>query len=184
MAEGSTREYAVTVIGRDQPGIAAAIAELLAGAEANIEDSRMTILGGHFAVMMLVSLPATVDEQELREGLAAVRERLSLEAAVLGAVADYSGTTRPESTHVLTVYGADHPGIVAAVCGELARHGVNIDDLATRVAEAGDVTIYTMICELTLPPQLTPDDLADSLKTVGEQQGVETVLRELGEEAL
>jgi glycine cleavage system transcriptional repressor len=184
MADGATREFAVTVIGRDQPGIAAAIAELLAGAEANIEDSRMTILGGHFAVMMLVSLPANVEEDELRAELAAVRERLNLEAAVLGEVADYSGVARPESTHVLTVYGADHPGIVAAVCGELARHGVNIDDLATRMAEAGDVTLYTMICELTLPPQLAPDELATALKTVGERQGVETVLRELGEEAL
>lgn len=184
MNEGATREYAVTVIGRDQPGIAAAIAELLAHANANIEDSRMTILGGHFAVMMLVSLPAEADEQQLRDGLEEIRTRLGLEAAVLGAVADYSGTTRPESTHVLTVYGADHPGIVASVCGELARHKVNIDDLATRVAEGGDVTLYTMICELTLPDALAPDDLTAALRQVGEQQGVETVLRELGEEAL
>jgi glycine cleavage system transcriptional repressor len=184
MNEGATREYAVTVIGRDQPGIAAAIAELLAGAKANIEDSRMTILGGHFAVMMLVSLPDEVDEQGLRDGLEQVRERLGLEAAVLGAVTDYSGVTRPESTHVLTVYGADHPGIVASVCGELARHQVNIDDLATRVAEGGEVTLYTMICELTLPDALAPDDLVAALRQVGEQQGVETVLRELGEEAL
>lgn len=184
MIDGQAREYAVTVIGRDQPGIAAAIAELLAGAQANIEDSRMTILGGHFAVMMLVSLPPGADEQELRGGLDEVRERLGLEAAVLGAVADYSGAARPESTHVLTVYGADHPGIVASVCGELAKHAVNIDDLATRVAEGGDVTLYTMICELTLPPTVSPGDLASALAEVGQQQGVETVLRELGEEAL
>lgn len=184
MGAGDTREYAVTVIGRDQPGIAAAIADLLAEAKANIDDSRMTILGGHFAVMMLVSVPAGVDEQTLRDGLAEIRERLQLEAAVLGAVADYSGTTRPESTHVLTVYGVDHPGIVAAVCGELARQGVNIDDLATRVAEAGEVNLYTIVCELTLPDALTPGELEQGLKSIGQQQGVETVLRELGEEAL
>lgn len=184
MGTKNTREFAVTVIGRDQPGIAAAIAELLAEAKANIDDSRMTILGGHFAVTMLVSTPEGFDEQALREGLAEVRDRLGLEAAVLGEVADYSGTARPESTHVLTVYGVDHPGIVAAVCGELARQNVNIDDLATRVAEAGDVNLYTIVCELTLPEQLTPEQLEQGLKKVGEQQGVETVLRELGEEAL
>ncbi len=184
MNEQNTRDFAVTVIGRDQPGIAAAIAELLAEANANIDDSRMTILGGHFAVMMLVSAPADLDEQALRDGLSAIRDRLGLEAAVLGEVADYSTAARPESTHVLTVYGADHPGIVAAICGELARQQVNIDDLATRVAGGGDVALYTIICELTLPPALPPDDLSAALKRVGEAQGVETVLRELGEEAL
>ena len=184
MNDDNTRDFAVTVIGRDQPGIAAAIAELLAEAKANIDDSRMTILGGHFAVMMLVSAPANLDEQSLRDGLTAIRDRLGLEAAVLGEVADYSAATRPESTHVLTVYGADHPGIVAAVCGELARQQVNIDDLATRVAGGGEVTLYTIICELTLPEGLSADDLTTSLKRVGEEQGVETVLRELGEEAL
>lgn len=178
------RDFAVTVIGRDQPGIAAAIAEVLATADANIEDSRMTILGGHFAVMMIVALPDDADDQALREGLEAVRERLSLEAAVLGAVGDYSSASRPQSTHVLTIYGVDHPGIVSAVCGALAAQNVNIDDLATRVASGGDVSIYTMICELTLPDGLTPGALEAGLGKVGSEQGVEVVLRELEAEVI
>lgn len=178
------RDFAVTVVGPDKPGIAAAITGVLAQANASIDDSRMTILGGHFAVMMLISVPDELDESVLRAQLEAVRDDLGLEAALLGAVADYSSSARPQSTHVLTVYGVDHPGIVSAVCSALATSGVNIDDLATRVASAGEVSLYTIICELTVPAGLAIAQLEAVLSDVGSQQGVEVVLRELDEEVL
>jgi glycine cleavage system transcriptional repressor len=177
-------EYAVAVVGRDRPGIAAALAEALLKANANIEDSRMTILGGQFAVMMLVSLPESADEGALRADLDSVRERLGLETAVLREIADRSADARPQPTHVLTVYGADHPGIVHAVCEALAARSVNIDDLATRVVGAEDAPVYTMICELTLPDGLDSGELADELAAVGAGQGLEVVLRELEQDYL
>lgn len=184
MSNAERNEYAVAVVGADRPGIAAALAESLHRAGANIEDSRMSILGGRFAVMMLVSLPAGADIEALRADLAVVRERLSLDAAVIDPVEDAAGSTRPESTHVLTVYGADHPGIVHAICAALAARKVNIDDLATRLVGSADAPVYSLICELTLPLGLAPDDLDSELATVGEQQGVEVVLRELDQDIL
>ncbi|MBK5230095.1 MAG: hypothetical protein JJE27_02875 [Thermoleophilia bacterium] len=118
-AKPERTEYAVAVVGADRPGIAAALAEALQRAGANIEDSRMSNLGGRFAVMMLVSLPAGADIEALQADLADVRESLSLDAAVIDPVEDIAGAARPKSTHVLTVYGADHPGIVHAVCSAL-----------------------------------------------------------------
>ena len=50
-------EFAVTAIGRDRPGIVAAISGALLELEGNIEDSQMSILRGHFAVMLIVKLP-------------------------------------------------------------------------------------------------------------------------------
>ena len=180
---GAGNEYAVAVVGADRPGIAAALAEALHRAGANIEDSRMSILGGRFAVMMLVSLPPEADIEALRADLGGVRERLGLDAAVIDRV-EGAASARPEPTHVLTVYGADHPGIVHAVCAALAERQVNIDDLATRLVGAADAPVYTMICELTLPPELSPDELGAALAAVGEQQGVEVVLRELDQDIL
>lgn len=185
-AEGTVEvaaEYAVAVVGADRPGIAAALAEALHRAGANIEDSRMTILGGRFAVMMLISLPGDSNLEALRADLDAVREKMGLDAAVIGRV-EGAGGARPEPTHLLTVYGADHPGIVHAVCAALAARQVNIDDLATRLVGAEDAPVYTMICELTLPAALAPDDLNADLDRVGAQQGVEVVLRELERDIL
>jgi glycine cleavage system transcriptional repressor len=177
-------DYAVAVVGRDQPGIAAALAQALLAARANIEDSRMTILGGQFAVMMLVSLPEDADVNSLQTDLEAVRDRLGLETAVLREIDDSAAATRPEPTHVLTVYGADHPGIVAAVCETLAARNVNIDDLATRVVGAEENPVYTLICELTLPQTLDSHTLTTDLDGVAESQGVEVVLRELDQDIL
>lgn len=182
-ASADKREYAVAVVGADRPGIAAALAESLHRAGANIEDSRMSILGGRFAVMMLVMLPRDADLESLRADLDGVRERLGLDAAVIDPVEGATGA-RPEPTHVLTVYGADHPGIVHAVCAALADQAVNIDDLATRLVGSPESPVYTMICELTLPGGLSPDDLNQVLARVGEQQGVEVVLRELDQDIL
>lgn len=177
-------DYAVAVVGRDQPGIAAALAGALLAANANIEDSRMSILGGQFAVMMLVSLPDEADVAALQTDLDGVRESLGLETAVLREIEDASNATRPESTHLLTVYGADHSGIVAAVCETLADNKVNIDDLATRVVGTEEAPVYTLICELTLPKDLDLAELSDDLDAVAVSQGVEVVLRELDQDIL
>jgi glycine cleavage system transcriptional repressor len=176
-------DYSVAVVGRDRPGIAAALAQALLSAQANIEDSRMSILGGQFAVMMLVSLPDDADVAALRSDLEQVRDDLGLDTAVLSEV-DRAGGTRPDPTHVLTVYGADHPGIVASVCDALAARSVNIDDLATRVVGSDEQPVYTMICELTLPDGLEPGTLSAALGEVAESQGVEVVLRELDRDIL
>ena len=66
-------EFAVTAIGRDRPGIVAAISGALLELEGNIEDSQMSILRGHFAVMLIVKLPEAVDAGDLEARLERVR---------------------------------------------------------------------------------------------------------------
>lgn len=174
-------KFAVAVVGRDRPGIAAAVARALFESRANIEDSRMSILGGYFAMMLVVSLE---DGDDLNERLDAVRGELGLEHAHAAPIEDTSDEARPAPTHVLTVYGADHPGIVAAVSDVLATRGVNIDDLVTRVVGAEHEPVYTLICELTLPASLEPTALGADLDGVAIEQGVEVSLRELDQDIL
>lgn len=176
-------KYAVTVVGRDRPGIAAAVADALLRADANIEDSRMSILGGHFAMMLVVSLEDG-NAAALNERLAGAREEMGLDHALAESIGDAGEGARPAPTHVLTVYGADHPGIVAAVCDALATRKVNIDDLATRVVGSEQQPVYTLICELTLPGELEPAALSAELDGVALDQGVEVSLRELDQDIL
>lgn len=177
-------KYAVAVVGRDRPGIAAAVARRLFEAKANIEDSRMSILGGHFAMMLVIELPADGDADALNAALEATRQEMSLESALARPIADAGDDARPAPTHVLTVYGADHPGIVAAICDALAAREVNIDDLATRVVGSESEPVYTLICELTLPGSLEPSALQADLDGVAVSEGVEVSLRELDQDIL
>ena len=82
-----------------------------------------------------------------------------------------------EPTHVLTVYGADHPGIVAAVANALAEKSVNITDLQTRLAGG----VYVMFMEIVLPEGA---DVASAVQAVGHEQGVDVALNEIERDAL
>jgi glycine cleavage system transcriptional repressor len=175
-------EFAVTAIGRDRPGIVAAVSTALLELEGNIEDSQMSILRGHFAVMLIVRTPERVGADMLARRLGDVRDRLGLEAIMVEEVSELRAEA-PGATHVLTVYGADHPGIVAAIAGTLAGAGVNITDLETRVAGAADKPLYVMVLELALG-EADPDQLGAKLRDVGAEQEVEVSLRELGSESL
>jgi glycine cleavage system transcriptional repressor len=174
--------FAVTAIGRDRPGIVAAISGVFADLGANIEDARMAILRGNFAVMLIAALPEDADPAELERRLAEVKERLGLEAVAVNVVQEAERPPRP--THTLTVYGADHPGIVHAVSAALAEREVNITDLEARLTVSGKRPVYAMMMELELPAEADPEELRTRLAEVGSDTGVDVSLREIGDAAL
>ncbi|MFA9431486.1 glycine cleavage system protein R [Egicoccus sp. AB-alg2] len=161
-------ELAVTAVGADRPGIVAAVADVLHERGGNVEDSAMTILGGHFAIVLIVR---TDDQpQELREALESATSGLGLVVSVSRA----EGTRRPaEPTHLLSVYGADRPGIVAGVTRTLAELGANITDLETQVI-GQDEPVYAMVIELVADEE---SQLDDRLRTVCAGLGVDYTLR-------
>ena len=173
--------FAVSVVGRDRPGIVAAIAEALVADRVNIEDSQMSILRGHFAMVLVIAAPPDIDAELLGADLRAVGERLDLEAIALTEVADATAPRQPEPTHVVSVYGADHPGIVHAVASRLAGAEVNITGLTTRlVGEQSGEPLYVMLLEVAAGDT----DPAELLAPVAAEQGVEVSVRELETAAL
>ncbi len=176
--------FGLSAIGRDRPGIVAGISRVLADHGVNIEDSQMTILSGHFTMTLIVAPPADSDVEALRAALETAGRELGLEAVWLGEVEEGAPRTG-EPTHMLSVYGADHPGIVSAVSAALAEHEVNVTDLETRlVGEGGDQPLYVMLIEVALPPTLEPAALEDALGAVGREQGVDVTLRPLEQDVL
>jgi len=167
------RQIWLTAIGRDRPGIVARIAQVLLDHRLNIEDSQMRILGGRFSMMLLLRGEAS-EEGLIRDLLAAGRE-LGLDYIYVHPI-EAADVTAAEPTHVLTVYGADHPGIVAAIATTLADNGVNITDLQTRLAEG----VYVMFLEVVLPAGVQIDD---ALGQVSREQGVDVSLREIERDA-
>jgi glycine cleavage system transcriptional repressor len=137
-------QLAVTAVGADRPGIIARVTGVLLELGGNLEDSSMTILGGHFAIMLLVrsSTGAEALESALREGTADLG--LVVSVRPVG-----PGSESAPATHVLSVYGSDRPGIVHEVTSVLADLDVNVTDLTTRVIE-GEKAVYAMMLELVL----------------------------------
>lgn len=161
---------AVTVLGQDKPGIIAETTRLLAGLGANLEDSSMTLLRGHFAMVLVASADVTPAEAEA--ALAPLAADGSLDVAVrsvpVGGQAQGSG-----APYLLSVHGGDRPGIVSAVTAEVAAVGGNITDLRTRLS--GD--LYVALAEVDLPASADPGALADRLADVAAGLGVQVSLR-------
>jgi glycine cleavage system transcriptional repressor len=156
---------AVSAVGLDRPGIIAGVAERLAAHGANVTDSRMAILRGHFSMTLIV-------EGAEREALARDLEALqTLETFSVTEVAEAAANPRSEPTAVVSVHGADHPGILAAVTRVLAEAEVNVCDLQTRLA--GE--LYVMIMDVAVPPGAA--DLDERLQTVAAEQDVKITLR-------
>src|SRR3712207_3864279 len=176
------RRLAVTAIGRDRPGIVAAVSRVLLAHRANVEDSQMTILRGHFTMMLVVSVPEEADVGMLRDDLDNVRAELDLEAVLLSPLAEVDPASEPVPTHVVTLYGPDHPGIVHAATSTLGGGDVNTTALTTKLgAEDGEgPPLYALMMEIAPPPGADAAELEAALRRVGEEQGVEVSLRALG----
>ena len=68
--------YAVSVVGKDQPGIVAAIAEGLFHLGCNIADSSCTMLAGEFAMILIVSHPKPFSKSRLSDELKPACDKL------------------------------------------------------------------------------------------------------------
>ena len=174
---------AVTAVGADRPGIAAAVTKILYEQGGNIEDSRMAILGGHFAMMLIVSLPDTADPAAVEQALQLPAKALDLIVAVRP-VEDATIEAAPGSQEfVVSVYGADKPGIVYRVSEALSRHKVNITDLSTRVVE-GDPDVYVVLMEVVAPPTTDTAAVDADLKMIGDDLSVDVSFHPLETETL
>ena len=157
--------HAITVLGHDRPGIIAETTGILAGLGLNLEDSTMTLLRGHFAMMLIGQGSAT--SEEIASALAPLASDTSLSVSVRE-VPEETVPAIEGSSWVLTVHGGDRPGIVSSVAGEVAAVGGNITDLTTRLA--GE--LYILVAEVDLPSSVDVDQLKHTLFKVAEQLDV------------
>ncbi|MDD1725518.1 MAG: ACT domain-containing protein [Euryarchaeota archaeon] len=67
----NSERIVITVTGSDHPGIVAALANLLATANANIEDISQTVVSGVFTMIMIVNI-GSANFEELKKGLESI----------------------------------------------------------------------------------------------------------------
>lgn len=171
------RRFALSAIGRDRPGIVAAVTRALLVHRVNIEDSQMAVLGGQFSMMLVLAAPGDTDPDALREELGTAATEIGLTSLNLDEL-DEEQATSPEATHVVSVYGVDHPGIVHAVAAALADEGTSIVDLRTQLSGARESPLYVLLLEVAGPPD------ENRLRELARDQGVELTVRPLERDAL
>lgn len=172
-------EYAIAAIGEDRPGIVAALSSALRGVDASIEDSSMTILGGHFAMLLLVQ--GELDQTQLQDAVAPVGRDLGLmvEIRQTEPAAGSGGSSAVE--HVVAAYGPDRPGLVTALAATLADAQANITNFGSRATEGG---VFAMWFNVVIPAGIDVADLEAELRRVGSELQLDVSLRAVDVEEL
>jgi glycine cleavage system transcriptional repressor len=171
--------FSVSVMGKDRPGIVAEVSRILYELGCNIEDSTCTILSGQFAMILVVFHEKYRTTGEMNPSFDDVRQKMGLQVTIHAlkadeVVHDKSFTGRP---HIISVYGADRPGIVYSVARELARRKVNITDLNTQVVGSKERPVYVMVLEVDLPEGIDVKDLGVVFDGIKKELGVSISVR-------
>ena len=167
------RNFVLTLSGPDRIGIVDRVTGLILARGGNVETSRMTRLGGEFAVLMLVSLPAehrAALEQDL-SGLVAEGYKLTTTQAERT-----YGEARPGwAPYRIEVHGADHEGIIHEVARYLSRRGINIESMESGTAPAptSGVPLFTMTADVVVPPGLSGQGWEAGLEEIGSRMNLE-----------
>ena len=166
---------AVTAVGVDRPGIVAAVTKVLMDHGGNLEDTAMTRLGGHFAMVLVVEVPGDEDAAALERALGAEAAPLGLSVTVRH-IADVADPHDVGTAWSVSMHGADRPGIVHRVTALLADAGANIVDLSTRRVATDAGTGYVVLAEVVLPDSVVPERLEADLEALAAELGVDVHL--------
>ncbi len=155
----------LTVVGTDRTGLVESLADRIAAAGGNWEESRLARLAGQFAGIALVTVPAERTDELVASlrGLDAVGLAVSARVVAAPAAAAAGDLTR------IAVTGNDRPGIVRDVSRVLAERGVNVEELTSRVESApmSGNALFVAQALVRMPVGLRLGDLRTALEVLG-----------------
>ena len=173
--------YSLHAIGTDRPGIVAGVTGVLADSGCNLEDSRMAILHGQFAIMLVVEAPQRLSLEQLEASFREIQEELNL-MVVIRPLPKQSNVKVSGDTVAVSVHGADRPGIVSSIATRVAELGGNIIDLATHKIEEQGGSSYVLLLTVETTRDCTEEILTRELGVVASQLGVSCVVHAGGDE--
>ncbi|MDT8442077.1 MAG: ACT domain-containing protein [Desulfuromonadales bacterium] len=171
------QHFALTIVGRDRPGIVAQVTEILFNLGCNIADSSCSILGGQFAMILILAHPDVKDRAGFGDAFRPLEEA---DLTVALRVLKPGGEIRPQiegELCMISVYGADKPGIIYHVAKVLGERQINITDLNTKLVGSDERPVYVMVIEAALPAGVDEQDVNDWLVPIRDELQVDINVR-------
>ena len=120
----------MTIISPDRTGLVESVARVVAENGGNWLESRMCRLGGEFAGILRIELPA-----EKKVTLLAALKQLETNGLHIITRESAASVVSGRQTE-LEIVGADRPGIVREITSALARAGVNVEEFSSELTSA------------------------------------------------
>ncbi len=172
--------FAITAIGKDRPGIVSGVSKALYDLGTNIKDSSMTILGGEFAMILIVSTREEVDASDFESHFKELTDKIGLFISIKELDESDVHSKKPSGIpYIISVIGTDKPGIVYRVSNLLASKGINITDLNTKVIPGETAPVYTMIIEVDIPQYLDVTLLEEEFSTLEKEMAIDIGIKEI-----
>lgn len=170
-----SNQLVIAAIGEDRPGLVDSLSRWILDSGCNIADSRMTVLGGEFAVLLLIegqwnSLAKLEDQLELmqeRLGMTISLKRTELKKPA-GALLPYA----------VDVVALDNPGIVHNLASFFSRRSINIQDLSTSSYSAAHTgtQMFSVHMALDVPSETQIAALREDFLDFCDQQNLDAVI--------
>ena len=165
------QQLILTAIGPDQVGLVERISEFISQRGGNIEDSKMAVFCGEFAVIALIggdaaslgSISRDYPEIEKETGLT-----FALRTPLERRIANFL-------PYRLTASCMDHPGIVYQISGVLSGMGVNIESMETKTYSApmSGTPLFQLEADLAVPAQTNIYELRKCLEDLQREENID-----------
>ncbi|MCK4951136.1 MAG: glycine cleavage system protein R [Gammaproteobacteria bacterium] len=170
-----TKHLVITALGEDKPGIVNEITKALKENGCNLEDSRMSVLGGEFALILMASGNWNTIAK-LESQLSALQDRLGMHI--------FSKHTEPRKVqknimpYSADVISMDHPGIVHNLSGFFSDKKINIEELATSTYSGAHTgtPMFSVHMEVGVPSETNIAELREAFMDFCDNLNLDAVL--------
>ena len=162
----------LTAVGPDRVGLVEKIAAFIARHDCNIEDSKMAVFCGEFAVIVLISgdggnlvkIARDYRELESETGLT-----LSIKTPAARKPAEQFLPYR------LTASCMDHPGVVYRLSAVLSGLGINIESMETKTyaAPISGTPIFQLEADLAVPTRTNITQLRERFAEIQREENID-----------
>ena len=170
-----TNQLVISALGEDRPGLVEKLSRWVMDNDCNIADSRMMVMGGEFAVLLLVT--------GNWNKLARLENQLEQTQQQLGMTLTIKRTEQKQRAGGCLPYGVDvvaldHPGIVHNLAEFFSQRNINIQDLSTSsyaAAHTGTL-MFSVHMSLGVPADTHIATLRDEFLDFCDQRNLDAVI--------
>jgi len=165
----------LTAVGPDQVGLVEKISQFIVQHGCNIEDSKMAVFCGEFALIILI----TGESGTLVKTANAYHE-LEIHTGLTISIKTPS-TRKPTESFLpyrLTASCMDHPGIVHKLSQILSRHGINIESMETKTyaAPVSGTPIFRLEAVVSIPAKTNINALRERFAEIQREENIDVEL--------
>jgi len=162
----------LTAIGPDQVGLVEKISEFISRRGCNIDDSKMAVFCGEFAVIILIS----GDSGSLSK-ISSEYRGIENETGLSVSIKTPSARKTAEFflPYKLTATCMDHPGVVYQISGVLSSLGVNIESMETKTYSApmSGTPLFQLEANVAVPARTNINSLRQRLEQLQRDENID-----------